>query len=113
MHIISETLLKVATNISHFLIHLFQVHLSISSILLFFFRTWYEIYLCFLYFTVLIDKAFDAGFELTEDPLSRWHKILTIVLDILCWIDIGMNFFTGYIVSHKRQVELRLLKIAR
>ncbi|KAJ8928361.1 hypothetical protein NQ314_019092 [Rhamnusium bicolor] len=43
----------------------------------------------------------------------EYYKAYTILMDCCCWIDIGVNFLTGFVVKKSASVELRPAKIAR
>ncbi|XP_018570318.1 potassium/sodium hyperpolarization-activated cyclic nucleotide-gated channel 3-like [Anoplophora glabripennis] len=78
------------------------------------FRGWYEVYLVFLYFFVIFTKPFDAAFfsdQLTETvPMFKYYTFIT---DVLCWVDIFINFVTGFELPKNRLVELRPWYIAK
>ncbi|KAJ8913212.1 hypothetical protein NQ315_016155 [Exocentrus adspersus] len=78
------------------------------------FRAWYEIYLVFLYGALLVTKPLNSGFLRThEKDVPLTYFIIVVFLDVLCWIDIIMNFFTGYDLKEKRMIELRMEYIAK
>lgn len=71
------------------------------------FRAWYEVYLIFLYGAVLTSKPMDAGFVRFEDCWKRHYIYYNVFVDILCWIDIALNFVTGYEHTKIHMIELR------
>lgn len=78
------------------------------------FRAWYGLYLIYLYGSVLITKPIDAGFmRISNQIYITPYRIYTIFMDVLCWIDIVINFFNGFEVDGNKIIELRPWKIAR
>lgn len=72
------------------------------------FRAWYEVYMVYVYASALITKPLDAGFMDREYNEHHFiYQLYTIVVDFLCWIDIFVNFFTGYELKMNKKVELR------
>ncbi|KAJ8967633.1 hypothetical protein NQ314_002752 [Rhamnusium bicolor] len=77
------------------------------------FRAWYEIWLIFLYTSILITKPLDAGFFSYRFKDMTYYKAYAITFDILSWIDIGVTFITGFFNKESKSVQLRPSKIAR
>nr|XP_023026630.1 potassium/sodium hyperpolarization-activated cyclic nucleotide-gated channel 2-like isoform X1 [Leptinotarsa decemlineata] len=77
------------------------------------FRTWYEFYLIFLYIANLISKPIDSAFARSQEEMYRGHRVASVILDLLCWIDILMNFNTGFAVKKRNKIELRRMPIAK
>lgn len=79
------------------------------------FRGRYEIFLVLLYTSTLIIKPMHAFAALDRTTDMPFYMELSIILDILCWMDIIMTFFTGYVtqVQDVTTIELKLSKIAR
>lgn len=44
--------------------------------------------------------------------MKNYYQLQTAV-DVLCQVDVLMNFFTGYMIINTRVIELRLSKIFR
>ncbi|XP_074034565.1 potassium/sodium hyperpolarization-activated cyclic nucleotide-gated channel 2 isoform X2 [Leptinotarsa decemlineata] len=76
------------------------------------FRAWYEMFLIVLYFSTLLFKPVDASFA-NSVTLFNGYREMSITLDMLCWIDIFFNFWTGYDTSSIHGIELRPNRIAK
>lgn len=78
------------------------------------FRAWYELYLIYLYGSVLVTKPIDAGFMKisAKDELTP-YRIYTIFTDVLCWIDIVVNFRSGFEDKASEVIELEAGNIIR
>ncbi|KAJ8918016.1 hypothetical protein NQ315_011469 [Exocentrus adspersus] len=78
------------------------------------FRVWYQVYLVFLYGSVLGLKPFNAAFtrSVDYDTVSFFQMYITF-LDLLCWIDILVNFCTGFEIQEKKMIELRIWYISK
>ncbi|CAH1183539.1 unnamed protein product [Phaedon cochleariae] len=77
------------------------------------FRAWYEVFLVFVHMMNLFGKPIDAGFARGQYPLYWGHRQVSIILDVLCWIDILMNFSTGFVKGTSRKIEMDPKQIAR
>ncbi|XP_074034566.1 potassium/sodium hyperpolarization-activated cyclic nucleotide-gated channel 1 isoform X3 [Leptinotarsa decemlineata] len=73
---------------------------------------WYEMFLIVLYFSTLLFKPVDASFA-NSVTLFNGYREMSITLDMLCWIDIFFNFWTGYDTSSIHGIELRPNRIAK
>ncbi|KAJ8949053.1 hypothetical protein NQ318_016955 [Aromia moschata] len=77
------------------------------------FRKWYDIYLIFLYASVLITKPLDHGFTRRANYANfAFYGLYTLLTDLLCVVDIVLQFFTGY-VENMKTIELGRKAIAR
>lgn len=77
-------------------------------------RIWYETYLVVLYFMALMMNPIEAAYarkSLKEFMVNYYH--LQTIVDILCLLDVIINFFTGYIIESTRTIEIRPKKIAK
>ncbi|KAJ8917993.1 hypothetical protein NQ315_011446 [Exocentrus adspersus] len=74
------------------------------------FRAWYQLFLIFLYGSTLVTKALDTGFTLRERSFYYYYTLST---DVMCWMDIVINFFTGYEIEGTKDIELRMWSIAK
>lgn len=78
------------------------------------FRANYDFYVFILYIITVIHKPIEGAFYnrrfYNESP---WMRYICSLFDLLSFIDIIINFFSGYVVYDKRVVELELKKIAR
>ncbi|KAJ8949061.1 hypothetical protein NQ318_016963, partial [Aromia moschata] len=79
------------------------------------FRKWYDMYLIFLYLSVLYTKPAEASFMTSIDDYNEmtFFKEYVVITDVLCWVDIMVNFVTGYFVKGPNTVELRRSSIAK
>ncbi|VEN48203.1 unnamed protein product, partial [Callosobruchus maculatus] len=76
------------------------------------FRAMYEVYLIFFISLMIFSKLTEHGFSRSRMEFFPRHREVSVCLDVLCLLDIGMNFFTGYITS-RGAVEMDARKIAR
>nr|XP_023014842.1 potassium/sodium hyperpolarization-activated cyclic nucleotide-gated channel 1-like [Leptinotarsa decemlineata] len=77
------------------------------------FRIWYDIYVVILYLCNLVCKPLDAAFASKQRELYSGYRIVSITLDLLCWVDILVNFNTGFVVAKRKKIELRRRLIAK
>ncbi|KAJ8967627.1 hypothetical protein NQ314_002746 [Rhamnusium bicolor] len=78
------------------------------------FRTWYTVYLIYLYLSVLITKPLEAAFFKRRFYKEiQYYKEYSLAVDVLSWIDIAINFFTGYVTQKRSTVILNPIRIAR
>nr|CAI5830202.1 unnamed protein product [Callosobruchus analis] len=76
------------------------------------FRAMYEVYLIFFISLMIFSKLAEHGFTQMESEFFPKHREVSVFLDLLCLLDIAMNFFTGY-VTNRGLVEMDPRKIAR
>ncbi|CAG9825384.1 unnamed protein product [Phaedon cochleariae] len=77
------------------------------------FRAWYQVVLVLIHLTNLFGKPIDAAFANGRSPLYGGHREISLILDSLCWVDICMNFMTGYVVTTFRRIEMEPKQIAK
>ncbi|XP_072377293.1 potassium/sodium hyperpolarization-activated cyclic nucleotide-gated channel 2-like [Diabrotica undecimpunctata] len=75
------------------------------------FRQWYEVYLLLFYVMMLIVKPLDTCIK--RFKITARHRTVSVALDFLSFVDIVTNFFTGYIVTKTKTIELDPWKIAK
>lgn len=76
-------------------------------------KAWYDMYLIYLYSSLLFTKPLDAAFvkmDIQYNPMA--YIYYTAFTDVLSWIDIGITFITGYEVPDSKLIELEPSKIA-
>ncbi|KAG5885089.1 hypothetical protein JTB14_003963 [Gonioctena quinquepunctata] len=71
------------------------------------FRMWYEIYISIIYLFVLIVKPMDIAIVRRSKMPFPKYDIMLVALDILCILDIFINFFTGFVRKKSRLMEIR------
>ncbi|KAJ8971621.1 hypothetical protein NQ317_016338 [Molorchus minor] len=74
-------------------------------------RKWYDIYIIFLYISLLLTKPLQGCFFSTSQ-LTGFVEY-TLITDLLSWIDIAMHFLTGFYVERMNTVELRPSVVTR
>ncbi|KAJ8917994.1 hypothetical protein NQ315_011447 [Exocentrus adspersus] len=74
------------------------------------FRAWYELFLIYLYGSLLITKPIDGGFRIRHTNSYHYYTLFT---DVMAWVDIVINFFTGYEMEGGKYIELRMWSIAK
>ncbi|CAH1104440.1 unnamed protein product [Psylliodes chrysocephalus] len=91
------------------------------------FREWYEFWLLFYYFLAISIKLLDSGVRDPDTMCTDTKKtifddadktfiiyvVFSTVMDVLNWIDIAVNFLTGYINEHTGLIELNPGEIAK
>lgn len=82
------------------------------------FRAFYEMWMTLVLVVIMFYMPADAAFDLYEHPQGDNKKAhdfrpSNLVLNLLCIVDIVMNFFTGYPVKEKRIVVMEPLRIAK
>ncbi|XP_057652736.1 potassium/sodium hyperpolarization-activated cyclic nucleotide-gated channel 2-like [Diorhabda carinulata] len=75
------------------------------------FRYIYEIYLLVYYILVVYINPLDVG--VTYEKIKPIHLMISRIVDVLTMIDIIITFFSGFIVSKTKTIELRPFNIAR
>lgn len=77
-----------------------------------FFRIRYEIFVMVVYFLALFMGPIESAFsrKSKERFMKKYYPLQTAV-DVLCQVDVTMNFFTGYMVKNSRKIELQPFKI--
>ncbi|KAG5885087.1 hypothetical protein JTB14_003961 [Gonioctena quinquepunctata] len=77
------------------------------------FKAWYDAYLIFFYLEILIFKPLEVGFADGGKDMYPGFIYITIIVDILCWVDLLVNFSTGYVIKKTLRIELRYSYIIR
>ncbi|KAG5885088.1 hypothetical protein JTB14_003962 [Gonioctena quinquepunctata] len=77
------------------------------------FRIWYEIYIFIVYAVVLLLKPVDVAVISKASLPFPTYDLIVEVLDILCILDIFINFLTGFERTESKTIELRPSKIAK
>ncbi|CAH2000120.1 unnamed protein product [Acanthoscelides obtectus] len=77
------------------------------------FRAVYEIYLAFFIAIMIFSKLAEHGFTRLQLEFFPHHREVSVFLDLLCFLDICINFFTGYIDDRNDDMVMDPKKIAK
>ncbi|KAJ8981887.1 hypothetical protein NQ317_007279 [Molorchus minor] len=77
------------------------------------FKCWYDLYLMILYLFCLILKPMQHGFLRRRHYKNDFFFAFTFLVDTMCCVDVVISFFTGYVITQTKSVELRRRAVAR